>query len=333
MTVAERFRRALGGDTAGLDRLPAVEWASWWTLTLDRWAEEGLERNLSEDARFDFFGLDRHSQCWFKHKSPACPQPKKQGGGLIADKEDYAKIKPFLYPEETLDNTERFFKARAQSHALGERALWYTLEGGFWFPRTLFGIEGHFYSFFDEASLYHTILEDLCAFQLRVLERIYAVCTPEFMTFAEDMSYNKGPMLSEKMFRTFLLPYYRRLVPVIRAHGTRVIVDSDGDITEMIPWLEDAGIEGALPLEYQAGVDVNRIRRDFPDFIMIGGFNKRIMKDGRAAMEKEFERLLPAMRAGRFIPSVDHQTPPDVSMENYKIYVQLLKKYTALALR
>jgi len=44
-------------------------------------------------------------------------------------------------------------------------------------------------------------------------------------------------------------------------------------------------------------------------------------------MRAEFERLLPVMKKGGFIPSVDHQTPPDVSLENYRCYVSLLKEY------
>jgi hypothetical protein len=48
-------------------------------------------------------------------------------------------------------------------------------------------------------------------------------------------------------------------------------------------------------------------------------------------MRKEFERLYPSMLTGKFIPSVDHQTPPDVSLDTYKIYVKLLKEYTTLA--
>ena len=51
----------------------------------------------------------------------------------------------------------------------------------------------------------------------------------------------------------------------------------------------------------------------------------------RVAMRKEFERLLPVMRQGGFVPSVDHQTPPGVSLENYRIYLKLLKEYTEKA--
>ena len=35
----------------------------------------------------------------------------------------------------------------------------------------------------------------------------------------------------------------------------------------------------------------------------------------------------PVMQSGGYIPSVDHQTPPEVSLENYKIYVKLFKEY------
>jgi hypothetical protein len=38
---------------------------------------------------------------------------------------------------------------------------------------------------------------------------------------------------------------------------------------------------------------------------------------------------MPLMRSGGFIPSVDHQTPPHVTMEQYWLYRRLLDEYTA----
>ena len=64
---------------------------------------------------------------------------------------------------------------------------------------------------------------------------------------------------------------------------------------------------------------------------MIGGFDKTVMHLGEARMREEFERLMPAMRSSRFIPSVDHQTPPAVSMEDYRLYVRLLREYAKRA--
>lgn len=177
----------------------------------------------------------------------------------------------------------------------------------------------------------HRMNRELTEYYLHVLERLLPIMEPEFMTFAEDLSYNHGPMISKELFDEFMAPYYRKLIPVLKQAGVRVLIDTDGDVEPLIPWFEEVGIEGVLPLERQAGVDVNRIRRNHPQWIMIGGYDKTIMHLGEEAMHREFERILPAMKSGRYIPSVDHQTPPDVSVEQYRIYRELLEEYARKA--
>jgi len=44
-------------------------------------------------------------------------------------------------------------------------------------------------------------------------------------------------------------------------------------------------------------------------------------------MREEFQRLLPISRQGGFIPSCDHQTPPAVSLADYRLYVELLHEH------
>ena len=151
---------------------------------------------------------------------------------------------------------------------------------------------------------------------------------PVFVTFAEDFSYNHGPMLSKALFDEFMAPYYRQIIPLARELGIIPIIDSDGDITAMVPWLADVGVDGFLPLERQAGVDGDTLRRKFPQLQIVGHFDKMTMPLGEEAMRAEFERLLPLMRTGGFIPSVDHQTPPGVSLETYRVYLRLLQEYT-----
>ena len=99
----------------------------------------------------------------------------------------------------------------------------------------------------------------------------------------------------------------------------------------MVPWLTGVGIEGVSPLERQAGVDAAKLRRAHPKFLMIGHYDKMVMFHGEQAMRDEFERLLPVMKTGGFIPSVDHQTPPGVSIERYRCYLRLLEEYSKLA--
>jgi len=61
--------------------------------------------------------------------------------------------------------------------------------------------------------------------------------------FWEDMAYNHGPLLSPEFYRRYCLPFYRVMVDLVRRNGVRVIMlDSDSDISELIPLWLDAGI-------------------------------------------------------------------------------------------
>ncbi|KKL22460.1 hypothetical protein LCGC14_2435210, partial [marine sediment metagenome] len=219
----------------------------------------------------------------------------------------------------------------AQQQARGELVIWLTFEGSFWFPRTLLGIQRHFYGFYDQPELIHRMNADLLAHQHQVLDRVLSICTPDFMTFAEDMSYNHGPMLSPEMFETFLAPHYRRIIPRLREAGIPVFIDSDGDVTEPVRWYRSVGAEGFLPLERMAGVDVAAIRRQWPGLLLLGAYDKTVMHRGDDAVRAEFERLLPVMSQGGFAVSVDHQTPPGVSLQQYRRYLQIYRQYAERA--
>lgn len=332
MTNRDRFLSVLNFRKP-LDRLPVVEWAIWWDKTLERWGEEGLDPSLSGDALYKYFGLDVHRQYWFQCLDECCPKPVSHGAPLLKTSDDYQNLKPLLYPENRIDSILTELKMGKAAHERGDIAIWFSMDGAFWFPRMLFGIQNHFLSFYDEPELYHRILSDLADFEIRQMEKIYEICTPEFMTIAEDMSYNNGPMISEDCFQEFLAPYYRRVVPFIRSYETKVFVDTDGDVTKMIPWLKNVGVDGVLPLERMAGVDIISIRKNHPDLLLLGAFDKTVMKHGEASMRVEFERLLPVMKQGGYIPGVDHQTPPDVSMENFRIFIKLLFEYSEKAVQ
>jgi Uroporphyrinogen-III decarboxylase len=334
MNVRERFHATLNFKQP--DRLPIIEWATWWDTTVNNWKREGLVippvEGLDEwQALQRYWGLDLNLQSWIGFRTGATPAPAYHGAPIVRDETEYERILPTLYPavEHVVDVAR--LKTYAEWQRMGEAVVWLTLEGAFWGPRTLLGIEGHLYDFYDQPELMHRINRDIFDFNLRILDEVCKYVTPDFMTIAEDMSYNGGPMISHAQFNEFMLPYYKMLVPELKRHGIRVLVDSDGDVTEMVPWLISAGVEGILPLERQAGVEIASLRRDFPEFLCIGHFDKMTMPRGREAMRAEFERLLPTMKKGGFIPSVDHQTPPSVTMEQYKDYISLLGEYAALA--
>ncbi len=272
-------------------------------------------------------------QSWIGFRTGATPHPSHHGAAIVRDESDYERILPTLYPPAGKAVNVGQLMTYADWQRRGEAVVWLTLEGAFWGPRTLLGIEGHLYDFYDQPELMHRINRDIFAYNLRVLDEVCKYVTPDFMTIAEDMSYNGGPMISRSLFEEFMQPYYEMLIPELKRRGIRVLVDSDGDITEMVPWFINAGVEGILPLERQAGVDVGALRERYPGFLFIGHYDKMAMPLGREAMRAEFERLLPAMKSGGFISSVDHQTPPSVTMALYAEYIELYREYAARAVQ
>jgi Uroporphyrinogen decarboxylase (URO-D) len=327
MNHVERFRAVM--DFLPVDRLPRWEWAMWWDLTIDRWRREGLPAALTEVFEIaEYFGLDPYKQFWFSTTDPTIEAVQHHVQGRVSNMDDYRRIRSSLYPDHCAAIAAMGPWARKQ--AAGDAVVWTTLEGFFWFPRTLLGFEKLMLAYYDQPELIHQINQDLLEFNLRLLDQIAAVCVPTFTTIAEDMTYNHGPMVSRRICDEFMTPYYRPLLARIKEMNAVIIVDTDGDVTNLAPWLQDVGVDGVLPLERQAGVDGATLRGRYPKLRMVGHYNKLVMHHGEQAMRGEFERLVPLMRTGGFLPSVDHQTPPEVSLEEYHLFLRLLNEYTVI---
>ena len=330
MTTRERFHAVMNFQP--FDRLPVAEWAMWWDKTIARWHTEALPADLTDRFEINrYFGHDVWLQDWVEIRKSSCPQPAVLGEAmdLVKDMDDYERLREHLYPKPAIDR--EMWECWASQQARGEVVLWFTVDGFFWFPRTLFGIERHLYAFYDQPEVMHRINDDLANWMLQVIEEVCAICTPDFMTFGEDMSYNHGPMLSKGLFDAFLRPYYNRVIPALKERGILPIIDSDGDVGIPAYWFQEAGIAGILPLERQAGVDIAALRAQHPNMRFVGHYDKMVMTKGEAAMRAEFERLLPTAARGGFIISCDHQTPPGVSYDEYMVYLRLFREYSERA--
>ncbi|MGL4943381.1 MAG: uroporphyrinogen decarboxylase family protein [Thermoguttaceae bacterium] len=326
MNHVERFRALMSFQS--IDRLPRFEWAMWWDETIARWKKEGLPEHLTTVFEIaDYFNLDPYQQFWFSTTDPTIEAVQHHVEGIVSTMDDYLRIRPQLFPDHTaaIESMRAWFERQSR----GEAVVWMTIEGFFWFPRTLMGFSKICLAYYDQPELIHQINSDLVEFNLKIIDAVARIGRPTFVTIAEDMSYNHGPMISEAVYNEFVAPYYRQIVPRLQEMNTFIFADTDGDVTLMVPWLLREGVQGVLPLERQANVDAAKLREQYPSLLMIGHYNKMVMNQGEAAIENEFKRLVPVMQRGGFLPSVDHQTPPGVSLEEYRCYLRHLWNYTS----
>ena len=145
MTNRERFQAALNGQKT--DRLPIIEWAGWWDKTLEVWRGEDAGIPSQQQEIYRYLGMDIHHQLWVPVSNGKLPAPAHHGAPVLSEPEQFSQLLPSLYPREGLEYCRRWFSDLKAVHDSGETVIWFTLEGFFWFPRTLFGIENHLYAF------------------------------------------------------------------------------------------------------------------------------------------------------------------------------------------
>jgi hypothetical protein len=155
--------------------------------------------------------------------------------------------------------------------------------------------------------------------------QVLEVLPADVLYVQEDISGTNGPLISPRMFDQFVAPYYLELVPMLRRLGVRhILVDTDGDFRRLIPNFMSVGVDGFLPMDVNAGMDIVSVRQEYPRLQFIGGFNKLCIADGQEAVDREFARLLPVIRQGGYIPGADHQVPPSTSLGDYRYYIARL---------
>ncbi|WP_195421081.1 uroporphyrinogen decarboxylase family protein [Faecalicatena contorta] len=250
---------------------------------------------------------------------------------VIETMEDWKNLK--LHAEKELEayfsdeQIEAAYGHLAEGHNRGVYSIRLNIEGFFWVPRELLGIEAHMYAFYDEPELLHAINDYILEIYRTKLLKVIDLVQPDVIYFMEDLSGKNGPMVSPDCFEEFVADYYRALIPLFKKHGVgNVFVDTDGDFARLIPNFMDAGVDGFLPMDVNAGMDIVEVRKQFPKLKFIGSFNKLEIAKGPEAIDKEFDRILPVIRGGGYIPGSDHQVAPSTSLENYQYYIKKLKK-------
>lgn len=122
------------------------------------------------------------------------------------------------------------------------------------------------------------------------------------------------------------------LVSHLRKKGVKkILVDSDGNSVQLTDKLVEAGADGHYPLEINSGSFPEEIRKRHPKLALIGGINKLVLAQDRAAIDKELSKLPPLLEQGGYIPALDHRVQPDVPMANYQYYIdrkrEIMEKY------
>jgi uroporphyrinogen decarboxylase len=356
MTDLERFHATMSYGPR--DRAPFHEfpWPTW-PETAERWTREGgyhpektnfgcdrwvvdsqwffpnppFEREIVEEDETTVTFVDAQGIVMREFKNNPLSSMPNFIRFPVETRADFRKfwaerMKPDLAARMGTDWRERLTAHRERDYVfvvLADR--W----GGFFGSlRNLVGVERLCTLFYDDPAFIEEMMEADADFLIAMLGQMLECTTIDVFGFWEDMAYNAGPLIGPNHVRKFMVPRYRKVIEFARSRGVRwFALDSDGDVSLLIrPWM-DAGLDILYPWEVQAGMHVNKIRKQYGrDLRLWGGVDKRALTCGKAEIDAEIARHKGLIDEGGYVPMLDHSAPPDIPYGNYCYFMEELRK-------
>lgn len=154
---------------------------------------------------------------------------------------------------------------------------------------------------------------------------------PDGIWLMDDLAYKGRLFASPQTLSDLFLPYYAEIISFFHEYDLPVIFHSDGDITDALPMLIEAGIQGLNPMEVKAGCDILQYAREYGDrLVFVGGMDVRVLEtNDRELIEAEAVRLLEGVKAlnGRMVFGSDHTITPRVRYDSYRYLLDVYQTH------
>ena len=311
-----------GFDKGGICQVGELGWCEAAFLPLFK--EEILEDTGDYELVRDFAG--RHVLCFKGRRHGFMPH---YADHPVKDWETWERDVKWRLDPTTADRFTDLDVRMKDVQENAEKGMWIRqgLVGGYMYLRSLAGPEGILYMVYDDPDLVHDMMKVWFDLADTIITRHQQYVTFEEVFFAEDICYNRGPLISPDMMREFLFPYYQQLIANMKKRQIDknihmvIQIDTDGDCRPVIPVYQEIGMDYMSPFEVASGCDVVEIRKQYPDLLMSGGIDKRVLAESKDAIDHMIDRIMPFMvEHGGYVPTCDHGVPEEVSFDNYMHY-------------
>jgi len=154
------------------------------------------------------------------------------------------------------------------------------------------GLERMFIKYYEDKPFVHAVMETRLDWALAVF-KLAVELGAEVIIMGDDSAHRSGPMISPQMWRDLVLPFHQRLV---REVSVPVIWHTDGKIDRLLPFAVEAGFAGMHGLETLSGNQLDEIKRDYGDRLILMGnvdinlFFKPELERIRADVKRCFEQ-------------------------------------------
>lgn len=94
-----------------------------------------------------------------------------------------------------------------------------------------------------------------------------------------DFGFNAQPFVSPTMFEKIVVPYMTELVEYAHALDRKLVLHSDGCLTDILEQIHATGIDGYQSVDPQGGMDIRAVRETYPDWLLMGNVACNMLQD------------------------------------------------------
>jgi len=180
-------------------------------------------------------------------------------------------------------------------------------------------------------KLAEAIIDRTTEMSVGMVER-FAKAGVDIIMYGEDIASQQSLVMSPGMWREWLFPRLKRVIDAAHAARPDVIFvyHSDGNVTDAVPGLVEAGIDVLNPLQPEC-MNVARIKEEYGTTIALwGGLSvQQTMPWGTPAdvRNEVRERMTTLGKNGGYLIAPSHTIEPEVPFENVEAFKEAVEEF------
>ena len=194
----------------------------------------------------------------------------------------------------------------------------------------IMGFDTFSFALADQMDLVEAMFKRAGEIQLKVFERIVDMDGIGAMWVGDDLAYASGTIVSPRVLRKQLFPFYKKMGDICKAKDLPYILHSDGNLLKVFDDLIDCGFNGIHPIEPKA-MDSKAVKEKYGDKVCLLGnieigeiLTMGTPEDVDAEVKEKIQTLAPG---GGYTVGSSNTVAHYVKLENYKAMIQATRKY------
>ncbi len=198
------------------------------------------------------------------------------------------------------------------------------------------GLENFSYALYDDPAVVEALFEIIGSTYVKITKRLVQAPRLGAVFMSDDLAYTEGTLVSPKIYRKYVFPWYRRIGEILADAHLPFIFHSDGNILPVLDDLAECGIKALHPVEPQAMDIVELKKRHGNRFCIFGNIDlehtltRGTMEEVEQEVKKKIRELAPG---GGYGLAASNSVPDYVKPENYRAMIIAAKKFGKYPIR